>query len=358
MKKLLVCVIAFVGVCFYLQYQSWKKGWEGDKPVPTDTIEALSGESFYFKLQTQWLDSLPADTASLNYSRALIDLYNASAILNNAYYDVEYWRFFRMNADIAQVIGRINLSGICDDLMREKVDSCLTSLTQLLADSSAVENDSVFFACAHEIRFTGVASVVARVLALLQDEVEIPRMETDVNLDKSHWVPNQDSILRLTALSFRSEEQHEALVEHSHWLRGQIDKAKTVEARHVLLLDYVQTSFLSEEDEGNASTISLLESHMNAEQYSPFLYEMWRMWRFEKQFQKGLDVDDAISNAGYNARRLQCANTILRHLTLHPNDGAAVFQFIALAMQQNIVRICGEEGNSALIEGDLLLSAF
>ena len=354
MKKLIVFVAAFVAACIYWQYQSWKKGREGDKPTLADTIETLSNKPSSFKLQTAWSDSLPADTASLSYSRALIDFYNASAILNNAYSDAENWRFFTAEADIAKVIAEADLSCICDRRMREDVDSCLTSLTQLMADYDLVVFDSLFYAGAHELRHKGQASLTERVVSLLPDEVEIPRRATDVNLKKSHWVPNNDSILHRTSACYHYEEQLAALVDHSRWLREQIDQAKTVEARHVLLLDYAQASLLTGDDEIHAFDISLLESYLNAEQYSPFLWELWRMWRFAKQCQKGLDADAEIPNAAYNARRMQCANTILHHLVGHPDDGTAVLQFLTLASEQNVVRCFLGEGNSAQFDSYLL----
>lgn len=75
--------------------------------------------------------------------------------------------------------------------------------------------------------------------------------------------------------------------------------------------------------------IEPLKELMESEQYSIFMYEIWRIWRFISMEEIGLGW--LVAEEEYNVMKLVCLKTILAQIVRHSDDVMAVNQFILLS---------------------------
>ncbi len=86
----------------------------------------------------------------------------------------------------------------------------------------------------------------------------------------------------------------------------------------------------------------LIEELLDDGRYSPYLFFLWRIWRCGVQLQDmnyGPSTWSPIPNKLYNEKRLKIAETTLKHIVTHRNDGIAINQYLITASISNIMRI-------------------
>lgn len=108
--------------------------------------------------------------------------------------------------------------------------------------------------------------------------------------------------------------------------------------------------------------VAVIDNILRADEYSPLLRDLWRMWRMMLQ----IDIfgsrsnDGAMYNLFYNDMRNRVALAYIAHLKDNPDDRIALKEFVRLANDYNIVRnsefVLGNNAN--LEEMDLFYSVF
>ena len=86
----------------------------------------------------------------------------------------------------------------------------------------------------------------------------------------------------------------------------------------------------------------LIEELLDDGRYSPYLFFLWRIWRCGVQLHDmnyGPSTWSPIPNKLYNEKRLKIAETTLKHIVTHRNDGVAINQYLITASISNIMRI-------------------
>lgn len=109
--------------------------------------------------------------------------------------------------------------------------------------------------------------------------------------------------------------------------------------RCLYLIDCVHYNFYIRNNDDELLSIVLEQTLLDG-QYSIFLYNLWNQWRCNKQLAYGgmLRRSSVIFNETYNMMRAHVADVLIRHIDLHPDDTAAIIQFLLLADNSNIVR--------------------
>lgn len=105
------------------------------------------------------------------------------------------------------------------------------------------------------------------------------------------------------------------------------------------------------------SDFDVLEDLLDDGRYSSQLFFLWRIWRCGVQLsttkhgQFGPSTWSLIPNKLYNEKRLQIAETTLKHIVAHPDDIIAVNQYLVTSAAPNILR-AGEYfmGNQSFME--------
>ena len=86
----------------------------------------------------------------------------------------------------------------------------------------------------------------------------------------------------------------------------------------------------------------LIEELLDDGRYSPYLFFLWRIWRCGVQLHDmnyGPSTWSPIPNKLYNEKRLKIAETTLKYIVTHRNDGVAINQYLITASISNIMRI-------------------
>lgn len=86
----------------------------------------------------------------------------------------------------------------------------------------------------------------------------------------------------------------------------------------------------------------LIEELLDDGRYSPYLFFLWRIWRCGVQLHDmnyGPSTWSPIPNKLYNEKRLKIAETTLKYIVTHRNDGIAINQYLITASISNIMRI-------------------
>lgn len=99
---------------------------------------------------------------------------------------------------------------------------------------------------------------------------------------------------------------------------------------------------------------SIIEELLDDGRYSPYLFFLWRIWRCGVQLHDedyGPSTWSQIPNKLYNEKRLKIAETTLKYIVTHRNDGVAINQYLMTASLSNILR-CGQYplGNESFTE--------
>lgn len=86
---------------------------------------------------------------------------------------------------------------------------------------------------------------------------------------------------------------------------------------------------------------NIIEELLDEGRYSPYLFFLWRIWRCGVQLHNedyGPSTWSQIPNKLYNEKRLKIAETTLKYIVTHPNDGVAINQYLMTASMSNILR--------------------
>lgn len=108
------------------------------------------------------------------------------------------------------------------------------------------------------------------------------------------------------------------------------DKKCAYTMKYVYYVGFYRTNF------------GLIEELLDDGRYSPYLFFLWRIWRCGVQLHGanyGPSTWSTIPNKLYNEKRLKIAETTLKHIVTHRNDGVAINQYLITASISNIMRI-------------------
>lgn len=92
----------------------------------------------------------------------------------------------------------------------------------------------------------------------------------------------------------------------------------------------------------NRADFRLIEELLDDGRYSPYLFFLWRIWRCGVQLHDenyGPSTWSPIPNKLYNEKRLKIAETTLKHIVTHRDDGVAINQYLMTASLSNIMSI-------------------
>lgn len=102
------------------------------------------------------------------------------------------------------------------------------------------------------------------------------------------------------------------------------------------------------------TNFKIIEELLDDGRYSPYLFFLWRIWRCGVQLcdeDYGPSTWSQIPNKLYNEKRLKIAETTLKYIFTHRDDGVAINQYLMTASLSNILR-CGQYpfGNESFTE--------
>lgn len=129
----------------------------------------------------------------------------------------------------------------------------------------------------------------------------------------------------------------------------------------VLAREYAYSNYIHPRRD-DKEVVAVIDNILRADEYSPLLRDLWRMWRMmlQKNIFGSMSNDGAMYNLFYNDMRNRVALTYIAHLKDNTDDRIALKEFVRLANDYNIVRnsefVLGN--NSNLEEMDLFYSVF
>lgn len=127
-------------------------------------------------------------------------------------------------------------------------------------------------------------------------------------------------------------------------------KEKYFVPQTVLVRDYARVCYAAGDTLNcKIDYVALIESQLNTGIYSPYLPELWRMWRCSLQLDRSISNDGEILNHYYNAMRNKVAMTILREY-VKTKSSDALRNFVVMAVNYNIIRRGTLIGNYATLE--------
>lgn len=96
---------------------------------------------------------------------------------------------------------------------------------------------------------------------------------------------------------------------------------------------------------------------LRAENYSPMLRDMWRIWRvtLQKDLLGGMSNDSSMYNLFYNDMRNRVALTFIKHIVSNPDDYVAFMEFVKFGLTENINRHSGVLIGSNVLREDMEL---
>ena len=289
-------------------------------------LETLSDKEILFKTNI----NLPNSPLV----KDLVDLYNACAILNSIWCDFELW--VRFNIPVKEDVMQIDYSSIYDNDIKRCIEEYKNKMLSVLPNDTILEADSICFDKAYEAYHILKEIIIDRYH--VSHYGSLSEDEYWKNYNKGNYVSDYDSMHELYANETEPIEKLQQLA----------NSEKDFNKKCVYLLEYARVCYTQDWDK-KQEIIDSLEMILRSNEYSIYLYEVWRIWRI--LLQEGFSRDSEIDNGYYNQLRMVCVNTILNYIVNYPNDIMAINQFLMLSSIDNVYRY-GEYpyGNQIAIE--------
>lgn len=276
-------------------------------------LETLSDKEILFKTNMK-LPNTPL-------VRDLVDIYNACAILNSIWCDFELW--VRFNIPVKEEVMQIDYSSITDNDVKRCIEKYKKKILSILPNDTIIEADSICFSKAYDAYHILKEVIIDRYH--VSHYGKLSEDEYWKNYNKENYVPNYNSMRELYTHETESVERLQQLA----------NDEKDFYKKCIYLLEYARVCYIQKPTE-RQEVIDSLEKIIDSNEYSIYLYEIWRMWRI--YLQCGFSRDSEIDNEYYNQQRMACANTILNFIINHPNDIMAINQFLILSSIDNVYR--------------------
>lgn len=163
----------------------------------------------------------------------------------------------------------------------------------------------------------------------------------------------EDSLYKAVNEAYQSYLKSEEDVRLGVMLNA-LNKCKTFDDQCALYRNWANTEWSSDED---MWIIAVGTRLMDEDHYTPFLHDVWRIWRTLCQGMFcGLSHDSEIPNKFYNDYRARCYAACLKHINTHTNDVLAINCASVLAGKTNINRYGPFDfGNQSMLEAVELL---
>lgn len=275
------------------------------------------------------------DTLMLShFADTLLQCYNYKLAYNTMAYDVgtaeRYMSEPELGKDQADALDSINLAGFSSPEIREALRTVAKNAAAWLREG--VEP--------YTQKNPAVAQFYDAYNRYSADFIK--NHTTDDEFDPKSVLIDYDSI-HIKALtdttSFRQELLERALSETDF------------NKKCVLVREFAYANYYHPQRD-DKELVAVIDQVLRANQYSPLLRDLWRMWRLTLQLNLfgGRSNDAGIYNLFYNDMRNRIALVYIAHLNTHPHDKIAFKEFFRLSLAINIVRTNGILGNYASSE--------
>lgn len=274
-----------------------------------------------------WIDSSDMTVQSDLITR-LIDAYNSSVVMNSIITDFDLvMRFESEYENVIAGIEDMDITHVKDPETFSKLEAYRKEMIYLLSADSDTINQEIHSPWIEKYNL----------YAYLEKEYHV---STFGHIDENMYhdtFNNCPSVPEWPELIQRRGQKN-MITE----LKGKYDNAKDFDARCIYAIELAHayeadTDSWSEDDYQNP-VIPIMESLMNEQLYSIYLYEVWLKWRILYQDSHGASKDSEIPNHIYNEYRRICLRTNLAYLRQHPNDILAINNYLVMAFRENILR--------------------
>lgn len=303
------------------------------KPIPDKNTQETIDEKYMLEDEKYTCD-LKTDKISFFELRSsdeapqmkrLRDGYNSFLIQTTIWTAIDDWIRFDSCPD--SLINAIDCSVIAEVETRKKLESYRSDLLKLTPKG---RGDNSVFDQMYDLKTNLVNELVETYNSL--NYISLSEDEFWERVDKNHYVEDYDSIIQT-----RAEDEQLCLE-----LKKKYAAATSFNERAILAIEIAHA--------GDGS-LFILDSLMKQGEYSPYLYEMWKVWRCIYQYMNGASKDSDILNDEFNAMRLVVAETIWKYLMAHPEDEVAINEFTLMSARENIYRYgIYDYGNQNMME--------
>lgn len=319
-------------------------------PIIKDNYAADSNSdkpSYDFPLD---ITTLSDEELSINYNSSfskttlmsdLIDAYNSFLILNSIWCDFELW--IRLKFHIKDAISAINCNIISDEVTKGIMRHYKNRILSILSDNKkAFTENTNHYDYGYKAYIECKEYLTSRFH--LNNYCNLSEKEYYRNYDKNNSIPGYKFIQNLR----KNEDEYTVI-----YFLNKINTENNFDRKCIYLIEFAHINrSVAENSIMEHKAIALMYETMKEQEYSNYLWEMWRIWRYLIQDENGASKDSPIFNQQYNEMRRIVACTILRHIRYQPNDKMAINQFLMLSSHNNIYRY-GEYpyGNQYIMEG-------
>ena len=286
-------------------------------------------------LVSKWTCYRPLGPAPKNEQliRYLTDFYNASTLQRAICSDFDdIITFAEEGTDLSDYSKSVR-NFECDELRNSTLDVSARNLIQTyqktLSGNYDEENLDMLYESFMMFKDDYFHFVKEKILNAKDDD------EFDAVFDIYYQASDRDKFIK----DYIETRENMNGTNFQEYLFAASDKTTSYDLRCLYLIDCVYYDFHKGESQEPLLPI-VLEQTLLEGQYSIFLYNLWNQWRCNKQLEYGgmMRRSSVFFNETYNKMRDHVADVLLRYIDLHPDDTAAIIQFILLADNVNIVR--------------------
>lgn len=274
----------------------------------------------------------------------MVEAYNSFVLLNGFKSVLDKWKRYELSEEAIESLKYMDISIIKSEDLREKFAHCLELGQKFYAEHHDYSDSLLYrqlFYSIDNLDSTLSSRFHASNYAKMTDEA----YWEELNYAKqSKELFDQVSTIEINHDNFHTKEVQEDVdfIKQSINQEQDFNKKCAYAMHYVYFVGFYRTDF------------GLIERLLDDGRYSPYLFFLWRIWRCGVQLcdgDYGPSTWSPIPNKLYNEKRLKIAETTLKHIANHRNDGVAINQYLMTASFSNIVRF-GEfpMGNESFTE--------
>lgn len=285
---------------------------------------------------------LPESLSKNQLADSLLLIYNFQRALSTILYDAGTANRYLEETDMIESqissLSDVKVDGIKD----ESLQTALRDFAKALADTIECGNSPfgyetpVYKPVDDGLNNLFQTFIASHLPTLLEDSLPIFADHTAIidNYDEIHQKAISDTA------SFRCELLQQVLSE-SDFMK------KCILARELAYSNYISP------EQDNKQLIAIIDPILREGKYSPFLMDLWVIWRatLQTNILGGISNDSSMYNILYNEMRNAIVLPIISHIISNPDDLEAYWQFLKLTLHDDINRHSGAMfGNNVIID--------
>lgn len=284
-----------------------------------------SGEELFCNYMSR--DQWPQDT----FFTDMVEVYNTYVLLNGIRSVIDVWKRYENAGTALESLKYADTSAIHTKDIKEKFAQCL-ELARCFFAEHVDYSDSLLYR-----QLSDVLACIDSTMANRYNSSNYFNYSEEQYWHTIDWSKKTKKLFdKVSTKTITSENIGTKKVQKDiGFILKSIRKEKDFDKKCAFAMGYVYYVDFYDAD------FELIEELLDDGRYSPYLFFLWRIWRCGVQLcsgHYGPSTWSQIPNKLYNEKRLKIAETTLKYIVNHRNDGIAINQYLMTSSFSNILR--------------------